>query len=59
MNDRILTPFLRNDFKWTGKQEEENRTIKMQFKQAMTRLKESFRIEYEADEFEELIEYEM
>lgn len=50
MSDEFLTPFRRNDFKWTGKQEEENRTLKMRFKQAMTRLKESFRIEYEPDE---------
>jgi hypothetical protein len=55
MNDRILTPFRRNDFTpRIRKQEEENRTWKMRFKQAMTRLKESVRFDIEDEEFEEV-----
>lgn len=50
MNDEILSPFRRNDFKWTGKQEEENKSLKMRVKQAMHRLKEGLRFEYEVDE---------
>ena len=44
MSDEILTPFRRNEFVWTkGRQVEENRTLKMRFKQAMAWLKESVR----------------
>jgi protein-arginine kinase activator protein McsA len=53
MNDEILSPFRRNDFKWTGKQEEENKSLKMRFKQAMSRLKESVRFDLEDEEYEE------
>lgn len=47
MSDEILTPFRRNDYTWRGKAKEENVSLKMRFKQAMTNLKESFRVEYD------------
>nr|CAH2570314.1 unnamed protein product [uncultured archaeal virus] len=48
MSDEILTPFRRNEFVWTkGRQVEENRTLKMRFKQAMARLKGSVRFDLE------------
>jgi protein-arginine kinase activator protein McsA len=53
MSDEILTPFRRNDFKWAGKAKEENVSLKMRFKQAMARLKESVRFDFEEEEYEE------
>lgn len=51
MSDEFLTPFRRNEFVWKEREQVEvNKLLKMRFKQAMTRLKESFRIEYEPDE---------
>lgn len=54
MSDEILTPFMRNDFKWTGKQREENRSLKQRFKQAMARLKQSVRFDFEDEELEDV-----
>ena len=55
MSDEILTPFRRNDFTWTErKQGKENKSLKMRFKQAMARLKESVRFDLEDEEMEEV-----
>ena len=53
MSDEILSPFKRNEFVWSGKAREENRSLKMRFKQAMARLKEFVRFDFEEEEYEE------
>lgn len=50
MNDRILSPFRRNDFTWKErKQRQENIGMKSWFKCAMQRLKRRFTLEYDPD----------
>lgn len=51
MENTKIQHWKRNEFKWhTGKQVEENKTLKQRFKRAMTRLKESVLFDYENDE---------
>lgn len=54
MSDEILTPFRRNEFVWKEREQVEvNKLLKMRFKQAMSRLKESVRFDLEDEEYEE------
>ena len=55
MENSKIQHWKKNNFKWhESKQVEENKSMKQQFKRAMTRLKESVRFDLEDDdEYEE------
>lgn len=55
MENTKIAHWKQNKHVWIkGKQVKENRTLKMRFRQAMARLKESVRFDFEDEEYEDV-----